>query len=131
MKKRIFKIVLIVVMISITATAVACERENHGIPRGTYKPCVDGEIGEWEFEDCWHVYDEAEYCYNKFSVIEDEEGVWFYKYNDYDDTTWKFKAEYDKESKILTVYMPENFLHLNEGDEIKAYTFKRDRNGIF
>ena len=83
MKKKILQIVLIVVMISITATAVACERENHGIPHGTYKPCVDGEIGDWVLEDCWRVYDEAEYRYNKFSVIEDEEGVWFYKYNDY------------------------------------------------
>ena len=126
MKKKILQIVLIVVMISITATAVACERENHGIPRGTYKPCVDGEIGDWVLEDCWRVYDEAEYSYNKFSVIEDEEGVWFYKYNYYDDTTWKLKVEYDKESKILTVYMPENFLRVGEGSEIMAYTFKQD-----
>ena len=114
MKKKILQIVLIVVMISITATAVACERENHGIPRGTYKPCVDGEIGDWVLG------------YNKFSVIEDEEGVWFYKYNYYDDTTWKLKVEYDKESKILTVYMPENFLKVGEGSEIVAYTFKQD-----
>ena len=53
-------------------------------------------------------------------------GVWFYIYNDYDDTTWKLKAKYDKESKILTVYMPENFLNVGEGNEIMAYTFKQD-----
>ena len=53
-------------------------------------------------------------------------GVWFYKYNYYDDTTWKLKVEYDKESKILTVYMPENFLKVGEGSEIVAYTFKQD-----
>ena len=52
-------------------------------------------------------------------------GVWFYIYNDYDDTTWKLKAEFDKESKILTVCMPENFLNFNEGNKIMAYTSKK------
>ena len=46
-------------------------------------------------------------------------------YNDYDDTTWKLKAEFDKESKILTVCMPENFLNVGEGSEIMAYTSKK------
>lgn len=126
MKKKILQIVLIVVIVAIMATAVSCEQDNHGIPRGTYKPCIDGEIGDWVLEDCWQVYDDAEYRYNKFSVIEDEKGVWFYKYNYYDDTTWRLKAEYDKESKILTVYMPENFLNVNEDKGIRAYTFKKE-----
>lgn len=130
MKKKVLLTILIVVIVAITATVtatvVSCERENHGIPRGTYMPCIDGVIGDWVLEDCWQVFDDAEYRYSKFSVIEDEEGVWFYKYNYYDDTTWKLKAEYDKESKILTVYMPENFPNNNEGSEIKAYTFKKE-----
>lgn len=130
MKKKILLIVLIVVIVAITATVTAtlvfCEKDNHGIPRGTYKPCVNGEIGDWVLEDCWQIFDDAEYRYGKFSVIEDEKGVWFYRYNYTDDTTWKLKAEYDEESKILTVYMPENFPIADTDDEVKAYTFKQE-----
>jgi hypothetical protein len=81
----------------------------HGIPKGEYRLAdengvVYGDGGE----SAWYIREnDAEYSYLTYKIIE-EDGKFYFEVNMSDNYTcngMRYTASYDKNSKILTVYM--------------------------
>jgi len=125
MVKRLFAIVILaVVSVSMLIGFSACldssdvkaiygildifyGTNEFGIPNGYYGILhEDGTIGSTAGESALQIFgDSAEYYYAKYSIVEDEgdlylsgDGIWL-------------QIKYDKTTKVLTVYLPEEGIY--------------------
>lgn len=121
--KKITIVISLVVLLSLLVVGIAFyfyRGNTYGIPHGIYVPLDEnGEKLEVVLEDKWIIRsDNAEYRYVIGTLIEEEGKIYFYC--DKITPACKYEMSYDKETEILTVYMPEK---LGDG-EIKAWKFK-------
>lgn len=128
MKKRYF--ILIFALIGILVfTFAGCT--SWALPYGEYYRCDEnGEfVEDLSHEWCWIIsLRGAEYSYTEYKISISDGTINF----DHDAPDAKFskhyKAVYDKETKILTVYMPPSAYMQGQGEEITAFYFKKKPN---
>lgn len=123
-KKVIIGVVAVVILavIAVGAFFIFYRGNTYGITHGTYAPIDEnGKIREVVLEDMWQISKgKAEYRYGIGDLIEENGKIYYYL--DRNIAIDKYEITYDKKTKILTVYMPENF---PIESEVKAMKFKR------
>lgn len=118
----VVSLVVILAVIAMGAFFIFYRGNTYGITHGTYAPIDEnGKIREVVLEDMWQISKgKAEYRYGIGDLIEENGKIYYYL--DRTVAIDKYEMIYDKKTKILTVYMPENF---PIESEVKAMKFKR------
>lgn len=124
-KKKVIIGVMAVVILAVIAVGAFCifyRGNTYGITHGTYAPIDEnGKIREVVLEYMWQISKgKAEYSYCIGDLIEENGKIYYYF--DRSVAIDKYEMIYDKKTKILTVYMPENY---SNESEIKPMKFKR------
>lgn len=118
----VVSLVVILAVIAMGALFIFYRGNTYGITHGTYAPIDEnGNIREVVLEDMWQISKgKAEYSYSIGDLIEENGKIYYY----FDRTVAidKYEMIYDKKTKILTVYMPEDYPN---DSEVKAMKFKR------
>ena len=97
------------------------------IPAGTYCPYEDGEVKLVALEYKWQVYRSSiEYLYARYNLVVEEDGTMYFENENGNNV--RFEVKYDEETKVLSIYLPENILNgWEKYSEIYVWrTFKRD-----
>ena len=97
------------------------------ISAGTYCPYEDGEIKDTVLEYKWQVYkSNIEYLYARYNLVVEEDGSMYFENEN--GKKARFEVKYDEETKVLSIYLPENILNgWEEYSETYVWrTFKRD-----
>lgn len=118
----VVSLVVILAVIAMGAFFIFYRGNTYGITHGTYAPIDEnGNIREVVLEDMWQISKgKAEYRYGIGDLIEENGKIYYYL--DKTVAIDKYEMIYDKKTKILTVYMLENF---PIESEVKAMKFKR------
>lgn len=118
----VVSLVVILAVIAMGAFFIFYRGNTYGITHGTYAPIDEnGNIREVVLEDMWQISKgKAEYRYGIGDLIEENGKIYYYL--DRTVAIDKYEMIYDKKTKNLTVYMPENF---PIESEVKAMKFKR------
>lgn len=123
-KKLIIGVVAVVILavIAVGAFFIFYRGNTYGITHGTYAPIDEnGNIREVVLEYMWQISKgKAEYRYGIGKLIEENGKIYYYLEQEFSQV--KLEMSYDKKTKILTVYMPENYPN---DSEVKAMKFKR------
>lgn len=123
-KKLIIGVVAVVILavIAVGAFFIFYRGNTYGITHGTYAPIDEnGNIREVVLEYMWQISKgKAEYRYGIGKLIEENGKIYYYLEQEFSQV--KLEMSYDKKTKILTVYMPENYPN---DSEIKPMKFKR------
>lgn len=123
-KKIVIAVSLVVILavIAVGAFLIFYRGNTYGITHGTYAPIDEnGKILGVGIDRLISIKkDGVEFGYVNGKLIEENGKVYYY--NDKSIAIDKYEMIYDKKTKILTVYMPENYP--NES-EIKPMKFKR------
>ena len=115
------------------------EKKKEIIPHGVYSLYVDGEIRQTGYEYTWRIHSDAGFLYkDDFSINISENGddyvVGEFDSNIESDSEWnKFDFKYDKETRILSVYLPKsiysNYMSLSSYDSDYLWVdYKRKSN---
>lgn len=94
------------------------------IPVGVYAPYEDGEVKDYALEYNWSVFEsEIEYLYATYEFVEEYDKMYFKSTSREE----RFEVKYDEETKVLSIYLPENILNgWEKHSEIREWkTFKR------
>lgn len=118
----VVSLVVILAVIAMGAFFILYRGNTYGITHGTYAPIDEnGNIREVVLEYMWQISKgKAEYSYCIGDLIEENGKIYYYF--DRSVAIDKYEMIYDKKTKILTVYMPENY---SNESEIKPMKFKR------
>lgn len=118
----VVSLVVILAVIAMGAFFIFYRGNTYGITHGTYAPIDEnGKIREVVLEYMWQISKgKAEYRYGIGDLIEENGKIYYYF--DRSVAIDKYEMIYDKKTKILTVYMPENY---SNESEIKPMKFKR------
>lgn len=118
----VVSLVVILAVIAMGAFFIFYRGNTYGITHGTYAPIDEnGNIREVVLEYMWQISKgKAEYMYGIGDLIEENGKIYYYLARSV--AIDKYEMIYDKKTKILTVYMPENY---SNESEIKPMKFKR------
>lgn len=123
-KKVIIGVVAVVILavIAVGAFFIFYRGNTYGITHGTYAPIDEnGKIMGVGIERLISIKkDEIKLGYAKGKLIVENGKIYYYQ--EVGLSQVKLEMNYDKKTKILTVYMPENF---PIESEVKAMKFKR------
>lgn len=124
-KKKLIIGVVAVVILAVIAVGAFCifyRGNTYGITHGTYAPIDEnGQIADVVLDDMWQISKgKAEYRYGIGKLIEENGKIYYYLEQEFSQV--KLEMGYDKKTKILTVYMPEDYPN---DSEVKAMKFKR------
>ena len=144
MKTKRKKCITIIAIVLLLVICICCihhfvEKKKEIIPHGVYSLYVDGEIRQTGYEYTWRIHSDAGFLYeDDFSINISENGddyvVGEFDSNIESDSEWnKFDFKYDKETRILSVYLPKsiysNYMSLSSYDSDYLWVdYKRKSN---
>lgn len=120
MKKGILSVTILVLLFVCTLMVFTACTPSHGMPNGTYHSSdKDGNLSRQGLEYAWQIEDnESEYLYITYEILVENDKIYFCQ-RDSKNLLYKYEVEYNKKTKILTIY------NLDNDDNKTALLYKR------
>ncbi len=144
MKTKRKKCITIIAIVLLLVICICCiyhfvEKKKAIIPEGCYDLYIDGEIRPTGYELTWRIHSNAGFLYVDDYAINISENGDDYVVGEFDrniesDSEWnKFEFKYDKETRILSVYLPKSiyssYMSLSDYDSDYMWVnYKRKQN---
>jgi hypothetical protein len=130
--KNMKKIIAPIIALLATTMVFAGCGSSYGIPDGIYNTFVDGKAYDYPLEYKWVIKNnKAEYMYLHYIIIQENGKIYFEHKSE--NLNFRYSTDYNKKTKILTVYMS-NSGNINgeiQTDSSTTEPFYFKKGGIF